>query len=106
MFSPRKYAWLNSIHGARAFIQNSQGMSELPTAARNNDTHPVRVDPWGRPLVVIDGVSKPMRTAEQRRFEKYGNHGGHSGKVIYETEQSKDGAVILSKGNTRSTRLW
>ena len=82
------------------------GLTQSPTVTRTSDSPPPRVDPWGRPLV-IDGLSKPMRTAEQRRFEKYGNHGGHSGKVVYETDQSKDDTVISSRGSTtRSTRLW
>jgi len=39
-----------------------------------------RLDPWGRPL----NIAPAMRTAEQKRFEKHGHFGGHSGKVVYD----------------------
>jgi Ca2+-binding EF-hand superfamily protein len=84
-------------------MRDRQAMVKLgavsPQITKNNDgaskapKEPVRLDPWGRPLV-IDGLAQPMRTADQRRFERDGNYGGHTAKVIYETETHADARVI------------
>eukprot|EP00943_MAST-04B_sp_MAST-4B-sp1_P002348 g2348.t1 len=84
--SPGGNSWrgMNDRHVIAALGAKTpkQKISQVTESRYEQNESQRRLDPWGRPL----NIAPAMRTAEQRRFEKYGHFGSHSGKVVYDNK--------------------